>query len=215
GQLLLDAARTAGVAVPEQVAVVGVDNDELICELCEPRLSSVVPNSLYGGYVAARLLDGMLKGKVSAGEGIDVDPDQVICRASSDIFSLDDALVVEALKTIREQCFERINVEQLAEGLSISRRTLDKRFVTALGRTPHEVISQLRISRVKGLLLASMAPLAEIADQTGFEHVEYLCAAFKRAVGTTPGEYRRSRGTGGRLRKKRPSAGTKPATSGR
>ncbi|QDT56375.1 Xylose operon regulatory protein [Caulifigura coniformis] len=195
GQQLLDACRSASIAVPEQVAVVGADNDELICELCEPRLSSVVPNTFRGGYLAGQLLDRMLsRGRGDSWEGIEIFPERVECRGSSDVLAFEDQLVARAVTLIREKAGMRLSVEDLARELDVSRRTLDIRFVDALRRTPHDEITRVRIGRVKTLLLSTSLPLSVIAAQTGFDHVEYFCAAFKREVGVTPGAYRNSHG---------------------
>ena len=201
GQQLLDACRQARIAVPEEVAVIGVDNDELICDLCQPRLSSVIPDGKRAGTIAAGLLDQLMAGHKIEPQAYLVPPVGVEARHSSDITVTDDELVTLALRYIRQHACKGISVDNIAEALLVSRRSLDRRFIATLDRTPHAEITRVRMERVKQLLLETTLPLSVIADRAGFGHVEYLSVAFKRDVGVAPGEFRRERGPSLRFRK--------------
>lgn len=189
-QQLLDACREMGITVPEEVAVIGVDNDELLCELCAPPLSSVIPNARRSGYVAAQLLDRMLSGEKVPATATLLEPIGVQTRQSTDVLAVDDRDVADAVRFIREHACEGIKIPDLLRVIPLSRRVLENRFTKLVGRTPHEEILRVKIERTKQLLLETELSLATIAARTGFAHVEYLSVAFKRATGETPRDFR-------------------------
>jgi len=191
GQQVLDVCRELDVAVPEQIAVLGVDNDERLCNLCSPPLSSVIPDTLRTGYEAARLLDRMMRGEKVAADSVLIDPLGVAERRSTDILAMDDADVVTALRFIRDHALEGINVADVLKLVPLSRRALEARFRKQIGRTPHQEIERLRMDRVKQLLSETKLSLYAIAERTGFRQADYLAVAFKRYAGVTPGAYRK------------------------
>jgi LacI family transcriptional regulator len=190
GRQLLDACRDASVAVPEEVAVVGVDNDELLCGLATPPLSSVIPNTRRTGYEAARLLDALLRGEKVPAEGVFIPPLGVHARQSTDILAVEDREVATAMRFIREHACDGITVEDVLRAVPLSRRVLERRFRGVAGRTPHEEILRLRLERVKQLLAETELSLERISSLAGFAHPEYMSVAFKREVGVTPGCHR-------------------------
>lgn len=190
GQQVLDVCRSVGLAVPDEVAVVGVDNDELLCELSAPPLSSVIPNTHRTGHEAAELLDLMMSGQTVPAKAHLIAPLGVAARQSTDVLAIDDRQVAAAVRFIREHACEGINVADLIAAVPLSRRVLEQRFQKLLGRTPHEEILHVKLSRVRRLLAETDLPLYQIAGRAGFEHVEYLSVAFKREVGKTPREFR-------------------------
>lgn len=192
GQQLLDACREAGIAVPEEVAVLGVDNDELLCNLSSPPLSSVVPNTHRTGYQAAALLGRMMDGEPLGEQSHRIPPLGIATRQSTDILAIDDPEVAAAVRFIREHASEGINVADLLREVPLTRRELENRFRNMLGCTPHEEIVRVRIDRVKRLLGETDLPIQRVAQLTGFRHVEYLSAAFKKRVGLSPRQYRRT-----------------------
>ncbi len=187
----LDACRRAGVSVPEEVAVIGVDNETLACELANPPLSSVIPDCRRIGYQAAEMLDRLMRGECPAGPRQDVSPSGIAVRASTEIMAIEDPLVADAMRFIREQACEGIRVEDVLDQVSVSRSVLQRRFRKAIGQTVHDAIARVRMGRVKQLLAETDLSLAAVADRAGFAHVEYLSAAFRKATGSTPGTYRR------------------------
>jgi LacI family transcriptional regulator len=190
GQQVLDACRNAGFAVPDEVAVIGVDNDELLCELASPPLSSVIPNAHRTGYAAAARLDRLMSGKKVTPMAELIPPLGVASRQSTDALALDDREIVQAVRMIREHACEGINVADVLRAVPLSRRVLEQRFQKLLGRTPREEILQVRLGRVKQLLGETDLALYQIAERTGFEHVEYLSVVFKREMGLTPSAWR-------------------------
>lgn len=190
-QQLLEVCRELDVAVPEEIAVVGVDDDRLLCELSDPPLSSVVPNTRRTGYEAATLLDRMMSGEEVTTEAVLVPPTGVTTRQSTDILAIDDPDVATALRRIREGACAGITVADILRHVTVSRRVLESRFTKLLGRTPHAEITRLRMDRAKRLLAETDLTLVEIADLSGFQHAEYLSVAFKREVGRTPSAFRR------------------------
>ena len=182
-QQLLDACRDLGVAVPEEIAVIGVDNDHLICELCTPPLSSVIPDTHRTGYIAAELLDQMMRGKKVATMTHLVKPLGVCTRRSTDVLAIEDPDVAAALRFIREYACQGIQVGDVMREVPLSRRVLESRFVRLLGRTPHEEILLVKLDRVKRLLRGTDLPIKAIAHRSGFTSEDYLSVAFKRTEG--------------------------------
>jgi LacI family transcriptional regulator len=190
GQQVLDACRRVGVAVPDDAAVIGVDNDDLLCELSDPPLSSVIPNTNRTGYEAAKLLDEMMSGKRVRGETHLITPLGIATRQSTDVLAIDDRNVARAVHFIRQHACDGIKVRDVLKAVPHSRTLLESRFKRLLGRTPHEEILRVRLNRVKQLLIETDLPLEQIAERAGFPHVEYLSVAFRREVGTPPSQFR-------------------------
>jgi len=190
GRLVLDTCRNYSLPVPDRVAVLSVDNDELLCSLAHPPLSSIIPNAMRTGYDASALLARMMEGeKVDAVTHV-VPPTGVVTRQSTDVLAVEDAHVGRAVQFIREHACEGICVDDVVTSSALSRRLLEGRFKKYLGRSPHEEITRVQILRVKDLLAHTDLPLTEVADRTGFRYVEYLSAVFKQKTGVPPGKYR-------------------------
>jgi LacI family transcriptional regulator len=190
GQQALDACRRLGLAVPDEVAVIGVDNDELLCELSDPPLTSVVPNMQRTGYEAAALLDQMIAGKTVRGETHLIPPLGIATRQSTDVLVIEDRNVARAVHYIRQHACSGIQVKDILRVVPQSRTLLESRFKRLIGRTPHEEILRVRLNRVKELLVETDLSLDEIAERTGFNHVEYLSVAFRREIGIPPSQFR-------------------------
>ncbi|MEO1525926.1 MAG: DNA-binding transcriptional regulator [Planctomycetota bacterium] len=190
-QQMLDVCREAAVKVPEEVAVLGVDNDELLCDLCTPPLSSVMPSAQRAGREAARLLDALMRGDSVPEEHL-IDPIGVVTRQSTDVLAIDDEDVATAVRFIRDHACDGINVLDVLRTVPVSRRVLETRFHEFIGRTPHQEIVRRRIDRACNLLANSDISLSRVANLTGFRSEGYLIVAFRREMGITPGQYRRS-----------------------
>ncbi|HTH48800.1 MAG TPA: DNA-binding transcriptional regulator [Candidatus Limnocylindria bacterium] len=190
GVQVLEACRRLGLAVPDEVAVVGVDNDELLCDLADPPLSSVIPDVRRTGYEAAALLARLMRGDKIRGEGRLFAPLGVATRQSTDVVAVEDKNISAAVRYIREHACDGISVADVLKVAPLSRRVLETRFQKLLGRSPHAQILGVKLERVKRLLGETDLPLSAIAERTGFAHVEYLSVAFKRNVGVTASEYR-------------------------
>ena len=187
---LLDACRRAGVAVPEDVAVVGVDNEDIACELAHPPLSSVVPDGERVGHEAAKLLAGMMRGETPATRELTVRPLGLAVRQSSDVAAIADPALAAALHHIRRHACEGATVEDVQAASGLSRSVLQRRFRAVLGRGVHGYLIAARLERVKRLLRETALTLPVIAQRTGFRHSEYLSTVFKRETGETVTRYR-------------------------
>jgi len=194
GMQALDACRRRNIAVPDEVAVIGVDNDEVLCSLSDPPLSSVIPDTHRTGYEAAAVLDGMMAGKKVGSIDNLIPPLGVATRQSTDVLAIEDLNVVRAVRFIREHACDGINVSDVLAAVPQSRRVLESRFSKLLGRTPHEEILLVQMNRIKELLSQTDLSLEEIAERTGFGHHEYLSVVFKREIGIPPGKYRQQSG---------------------
>lgn len=194
GLHVLDACARRGALVPEQVAVVGVDNEEILCELCTPPLSSVEPDPERIGYAAAELLDGLMAGESPQKKRIVFDPIQVVRRRSTEALAIEDPLVAKAMRFIREQSVFGCKVSDVLGHVHVSRSVLERRFRQHLNQSPHTQIRNNQLSRVKQLLTETDFTLEHIAELSGFEHPEYLSVVFNRTWGITPGQYRRQHG---------------------
>jgi LacI family transcriptional regulator len=209
GQQFLEACQRAAVVVPEQVAVVGADNDEMICNLCFPPLSSVVINDAQRGYQAAAVLDRLMAGHPPPGEPIYIEPGGVVSRASSDILAIDDELLAAALRFVRDHACDGIGVDDVVRAVPLSRSVLERRFRKAVGRSINDEIVRVRVNRAVELLSATELELKAIAHKAGFGSPSYMGAIFREKLGRTPGSYRApQRVSGGQL-----SQGAVPARS--
>ncbi|MHB8813988.1 MAG: XylR family transcriptional regulator [Steroidobacteraceae bacterium] len=190
GPQVLEACRRAGVDVPDRAAVIGVDNDETLCEVCYPALSSVDAGHVSVGYEAARVLDGLLRGGRPPAHPVLIAPQGVVARQSTDVLAVDDPALAVALKLIRERAHLGLNVDMLAREVGVSRSVLQRRFRARLNRPIHQAILAARVREAQNLLTKTTLPLATIAARAGFRHQEYMGAVFKARFGTTPAEVR-------------------------
>jgi LacI family transcriptional regulator len=197
GPHVLEACRRAGVEVPDEAAVVGVDNDDTLCEVCNPPLSSVDAGHQTVGYEAAGLLDGLMQGASVTGRSLRVQPQGMVVRKSSDVLATADRQVAAALRMIRELACEGLTAAAVARRLPVSRSVLQRRFRRETGRSLQEEIIQVRLQRARELLVRTDLPLIEVAERAGFKHQEYLGAMFKARLGTTPARYRQEAASAG------------------
>lgn len=186
GQQILDLCRAIGLRVPEDVAVIGQHNDELLCELCDPPLSSVIPNARRAGFEAAALLDRMMRGRAIARKRLEIPPIGIATRQSTDLVAVDDERLARAMRFIREHVHEVISVEDIARVAGISRSLLERKFREAFGRSPWDHVLQLRLRQAEQLLSQTRLSIAEIADRSGFGAPEYFSAMFRKLTGTSP-----------------------------
>lgn len=189
---LVEMCHQLKLRVPLDVAVLGVDNDELECRLSHPPLSSVVNPAEQIGYEAARQLDLLMLGQRLSQKAIFISPSHVVVRQSTDIVAIADPDISEAVAFIRDHAVERIGVAEVVERLSVARRGLERRFRKILGRSVHEEIQRVRVEHAKHLLVETDLPMSTLAWRCGFSTPQRLAAAFRCATGCTPLAYRRS-----------------------
>jgi LacI family transcriptional regulator len=190
GQQCLEACQRAGAMVPDEVAVIGADNDELICNICFPPLSSVIINDAMRGYQAAAVLDQMMQGKPPPKQTVYVDPAGVVSRASTDILAIEDQSVAQAVKFVRDHGCEKISVDDVVKAVPLSRSVLERRFRKVVGRTINDEIIRVRLNRAVELLSATPLALKVIAYKAGFGSPSYMGSVFREKLGRTPGSYR-------------------------
>jgi LacI family transcriptional regulator len=190
-QQVLNACREHGLKVPEEVAVIGVDNDDVLCSLCEPPLTSIEPDTERLGYEAARLLDKLMKGEKPRAETIQILPLGMVERASADVVAIGDPITVEAVRYIRDHVGEGIGVKDVLSHVGRSRTDLEQRFRRWLNTSVRVEIIRRRMDRACLLLRQSDLPLNEIARVAGFNTTAHFCRLFQRHLRQTPTQYRR------------------------
>jgi LacI family transcriptional regulator len=194
GLQVLDACRRAGRNVPEEVAVIGVDNDEPLCDLAIPPLTSIDVNAENIGFEAAALLDRMMSGQQEPPkEPILLAPRGVVTRRSTDIVASEDPDVANALRYIRENACRGLQVGDVLSFLGMSRASLQQRMKHVMDRTIHQEIQRVRMDRAKELLVNSDMTIKQIARESGFASVQYMTRAFRSLTGETPARYRNVR----------------------
>ena len=171
--------------------MIGVDNDEPLCLICDPPLSSVSANHEAVGYHAAALLDRMMAGEPWPKQPQFIPPGQVVIRHSSDVSAIEDPIVSAALSLIRQHACNGLQVHEVARHVPVSRSVLQRRFRAVLGRSVHDEITRLQLRKAEELLRETDLPVRTVAAKVGFKHPEYMGAVFKTHLGVTPGQYRR------------------------
>ena len=188
---VIAAAQQAGLRVPEEFALLGVNDDVMRCELSHPPLSSIALNHRQSGYHAAEMLDRLLRGHPPGAMDVRLEPLGVVTRLSTDILAVGDRNVAMALSFIREHACRGVSVDEVVAHVAASRSQLEKKFRRCIGRSPQAEIRRVQLARAKELLTETDLPLKNIAGLTGFEHIEYLSVVFKRLTGESPGQYRK------------------------
>lgn len=201
---ILQVCWTTGLRVPDDVAVVGVDNDEMLCELTAPPLTSIEQGFLQIGYEAATLLDRLMAGKRAPQLRWVIPPERLVARQSTDVIACQDPDLVAAVRFIRQHACEGISVQAVLETAHVSRAVLDRKFLAMLERTIHAEIQRVQVDRVKQLLAGTSLLVKQIAKQCGFRYAEYMTAVFRRHTGQSPIEYRQRSAGIGRDRRVRP-----------
>jgi LacI family transcriptional regulator len=187
---LLEACRRESLSVPDQVAVLGVDNDSAICSVAWPRLSSIDLDAQRIGYEASALLARFMGGAVPDGKTLLIPPKEVVARESTDVLAIADTEVVKAVRLIRQFACKGIAVSHVADRLAMCRRTLERRFKDCLGYTIKEEITRVRIEHAKMLLRSGQTPIKRVSHLCGFSSQHYFTRAFASRTGKTPARFR-------------------------
>jgi LacI family transcriptional regulator len=192
GRQVIEACAVGGMHVPNDVAVVGIDEDRLLSEFSNPPLSSVALDAEQGGYRAAELLDGMMSGQTKRQRQlILVDALWVVARPSTDVIAVEDRDVANAVMYIRDNARRPIGVQDVVKHSAVSRRALEIRFHRSLGRSIREEIERVRLNWVKQLLVETDLPIGKVAYEAGFSSLSYMGKVFHSTVGNTLAAYRR------------------------
>ncbi|HWB09649.1 MAG TPA: substrate-binding domain-containing protein [Pirellulales bacterium] len=197
GVQLSEYCRHLGLRVPDEVAIVGVDDDDLLCDLARPSLSSVALPGERIGHEAARMLEQLIAGERLASQQVVLAPVRLAVRASSDIQALPDADVAAAVRYIRDHSHEPIDVRDLLAAVPVSRRSLERRFRRYLDRGIWEEIRRAHLERAKMLLVDTDLPMSVVARRSGFSDSRQLSIVFRQSTGGTPTQFRQQhRGRG-------------------
>lgn len=191
GRQITEACNYAGIRVPDEVAVLGGDYDDLMSQISSPPLSTIDQPAEQIGYEAARILDGLMRGKKARKRPLLFPPTRIVVRHSTDTLAIDDEMVRDALRLIRLRAHEDIRVSDVVRELAVARRALEQRFVRLVGRTPAAEIRRVRLEEAKRLLVETDRSVADISRATGFGHQDLFSRVFRRSVGLTPSQFRR------------------------
>lgn len=188
---LLNVAKEAGFSVPDEIAILGVNNDNALCNICDPPLSSIAFNFKKAGYDAAKLLDKMISGhETMQGQCIEIQPTHVETRGSTDVYAIDDPAIVQAMKYIREKGNTPLQVDAIANHVCMSKRLLQLRFHDLIGKSVHDEIVQAHFEIAKAMLIETNLPIDEIAAHSGFHYTSNMRRAFIKITGMLPQKYR-------------------------
>ncbi|HZZ20639.1 MAG TPA: substrate-binding domain-containing protein [Opitutaceae bacterium] len=191
-QFLIEACQEAGLRIPADIAVVGMDNNEAICEHVVPTLSSISRGSQRVGWEAASLLDKLMRGEKPPLDDYFLDPDGVVARGSTAMQYCEDPMVQAALDFMRDNLEKQFNVSAVADHTATSKRTLEMAFRQSLGTSPHRFLTKLRVQRAEAMLrLPQKRSIEDIASECGFGTAATFYAAFRRMSGQSPANFRR------------------------
>ena len=190
-QQVAEACKAAAITVPDQVAIVGVDNDETICTLVNIRLSSVAIDAEKAGYEAAALLHTMMRRGGTSQQRIEIKPTHVVTRTSTDVVAVDDPHVATAVKYIRDNCRQELYVRDIARAAGVSRRCLETRFRATLARSINHQVRYSRIQMIMNMLIETTMTISEIAFSMGFPDAAHIARYFKSETNLSLAEFRR------------------------
>lgn len=191
GQQVLEACKLAGLSVPEDAAVIGVDNDPIICGFCDPPLTSIALNTEHAGYAVAELLDKLMNGEKMDGQEIRVTATHVVRRQSTDIIFVEDADLSNAIKFIRQNSKNKIRVNDVVKQTCLSRRSLESRFRKHIRRSIQEEIRRVRTDLITQMLIETNLSISEITSMFNFTDVEHISRYFKKEKGMGLREFRK------------------------
>jgi len=191
GQHILEVCKLIGLKVPDDVSVIGVDNDPMVCEIGDPPLTSIALNVESAGFNSAKLLDQLLSGEKMKGQQITVSPTHIVQRQSTDILAVNDIELAKALKFIRENAKNKILVDDIVKITNLSRRSLEKRFRELLQRSVYDEIRRVRVEMIAKLLIETDLPISQITSLFSFTDIEHISRYFKKVKGVSLNEFRK------------------------
>ncbi len=194
GQHITEACANAKLDVPYEVAVIGVDNDDQVCDISNPPLSSVALDVEKAGFQASELLDRMMAGEKMPPQMVIIPPNRVVMRQSTNIVAVEDKLVSQALNFIHHNAKRLIQVDDVVKDLSVSRRNLHDKFMKTLGRSVYDEIKRVRIDLISQMLIETDLSISDIALSLGYDNTNHIARYFKEKIGISPLEYRKLHG---------------------
>ncbi len=194
GQHITEACANAKLDVPYEVAIIGVDNDDQVCDISNPPLSSVALDVEKAGFQASELLDRMMAGEKMPPQTVIVHPNRVVMRQSTNIVAVEDKLVSHALNFIHQNAKRLIQVDDVVKNLSVSRRNLHDKFMKTLGRSVYDEIKRVRIDLISQMLIETDLSISDIALSLGYDNTNHIARYFRQKMGMSPLEYRKLHG---------------------
>ena len=191
GQHILEVCKLVNLKVPEEVAVIGVDNDPMVCELSDPPLTSIALNVESAGFEAAKLLDQLINNKQITEKQIMVSPSHIVQRQSSDILAVNDNEVAQAIQYIKNNAKNKILVKDVVKTSKLSRRTLERRFRQIFHRSIYNEIQRVRVELISKLLIETDLPISQITSYFNFTDSEHISRYFKMEKGLSLREFRK------------------------
>jgi LacI family transcriptional regulator len=191
---LFEAIKSTRFHVPEDVAVIGLGNDEIVCGFASPPLTSIVLNAERAGYEAAEKLDRLIGGEKVKHDDIVIHPLHVVTRNSTDVLAIEDADVAKAVRFIRQHTRDMIQVDDVVEAVAISRRSLYKKFEKTLGRSIYQEIRRVRVEQAARLLLETSMSVAQIARSLGYPDLKNMSRVFQQEKNMSLLAYRKKYG---------------------
>jgi LacI family transcriptional regulator len=191
GQHILEVCKMINLKVPEDVAVIGVDNDPMICDIGDPPLTSIALNVESAGYAAAKLMDQLINKKKITGKQIMVTPSHIVQRQSTDILAVDNAEVALAIHYIKKNAKNKIFVRDVVKITNLSRRTLEKQFRKTIHRSIYDEIRLVRIEWISKLLIETDLTISQITSLFNFTDVEHISRYFKKEKGIGLRQFRK------------------------
>ncbi|MGA9295039.1 MAG: DNA-binding transcriptional regulator [Ignavibacteriaceae bacterium] len=183
GQHILEVCKLINLKVPEDVAVIGVDNDPMICDISDPPLTSIALNVEAAGYEAAKLMDNMIDSQTLTGRQVIVSPSYIVQRQSTDILAVKDNNVSKAMQFIKKNAKNKISVEDVVKATNVNRRVLERRFKTAIHRSIYDEIQNIRVELIAKLLIETDLSISQITSYFNFTDAEHISRYFKRKKG--------------------------------
>lgn len=190
-RIVLQACEAGDIHVPDEVAIIGVDNDDMVCELSRPTLSSIALNFEGTGFAAAECLDTLMRGARPARDVITVEATGVVTRESTDILATDDRDIAAAIRFIRKNTKTLLQVEDVLRHVCCSRRYLHTKFKRVLGRSVYDEIRRTRIEQIARHLRETDRSISQIARDFGYNDANHIARYFRHDMGMNPLEYRR------------------------
>jgi LacI family transcriptional regulator len=188
---LINVASEVGLDIPEEIAILGINNDNAICNICDPPLSSIAFNFKQAGYNAAKLLDKMISGhETMHGQCIEIEPTHVETRGSTDVYAIDDSAIIQAMKYIRQNGNTPLQVDEVANHICMSKRLLQMKFHDLIGKSVHDEIIQAHFEIAKAMLIETNLSIDEVAVRSGFHYTSNMRRAFQKITGMLPQKYR-------------------------
>ncbi len=191
--ILIEACNSCGLKIPTEVAVIGVDNDEILCNLSSPTISSIDIDIERGGYETAKLADEMIKDPSLPGHDIVLRPLTVVNRSSTSVFATSDPNVLKALMSIHQSVDRRTGVDDILQDVPLSRRLFELKFKKEVGETIYSYMIRQRVERFAELLVTTNDSISDLAMKMGEDDSKTISRNFKKLKGCTPIEYRRQK----------------------